>query len=157
MTMMSNIPFENLLKLRRSPSKLGLAPHKPVLLLTLINLIENKATSSNCFELNDHLYLQFERTWNAYVKTKHTLDIKQPFYHLQNDCLYPNEPIWEAVTFDGVTLDRPIAGAKKFSQIVQFGRLHPDLYTWLQDKDNLAWAQLAIKDAYFGNELIGKI
>ena len=72
-------------KLRRAPTKYGKAPHKPVLLLSIINMFEREEFKSNIININPELVAAFKQIWT-------TLDIKgfnpliaQPLFHMKNE------------------------------------------------------------------------
>lgn len=70
---------------------LGEAPHKPVLLLALIELFAKQQLNGTAIPISYDLERQFEITWYEYVKTPHTINLAQPFYHMQS------EPFWQLI------------------------------------------------------------
>lgn len=66
------------------------APHKPVLLLSIIELIEDGVITTNKIELNDRLRQKFNVMWTRSVpqRCKFKCDIRAPFTYLSN------EPFW---------------------------------------------------------------
>ncbi|MBE8721195.1 hypothetical protein [Sphingobacterium pedocola] len=50
-------------KLKRGGTKYGLAPHKPILLLTLVELIEKGFDQDNHFQVNGDLVGIFQENW----------------------------------------------------------------------------------------------
>ncbi|MNK03962.1 hypothetical protein D3C87_218160 [compost metagenome] len=83
---------------KRANTRYGLAPHKPILLLTLAELIEKGIVINNRFKVNADLVGLFQENWRLLVRTTHQPDFTQPFYYLQSDKaaggnfwhLYPN-------------------------------------------------------------------
>lgn len=72
------------------------APHKAVLLLSIIELIEEKTISSPCITLSDDLISRFNNNWKLYVHSdKFSSTITTPYWHLQN------ESFWRLNTYDG--------------------------------------------------------
>ena len=69
------------------------APHKAVLLLSVIELIEDEQIRTNTIELSDILIDKFQDIWNRYKGTTSifTPDIGKPFFHMQH------EPFWNLV------------------------------------------------------------
>ena len=69
------------------------APHKPLLLLSIIDLVERGFITSNKIELTDNLIRTFKANANRFIG--HSIvfrpNIGQPFYHMQY------EPFWQLV------------------------------------------------------------
>lgn len=78
------------LKCAKTPV-LGEAPHKPVLLLALIELFAKQELNGSIITVSDALKRQFEETWHAHVKTRHKMNLAMPFYHMNQ------EPFWRLV------------------------------------------------------------
>lgn len=67
---------------------LGEAPHKPILLLALMQMVETGTLKSQQIGLTPLLQQTFEKVWYRYVRTQHKMNLAQPFYHMQY------EPFW---------------------------------------------------------------
>lgn len=82
-------------KLRVDRSK-GIAPHKPLLLLVLLEMIENAELPSPVLQLTPETAFRFSQfaTIVAHRRTQR-LDIRLPFYHLASD------GIWSTFTKEG--------------------------------------------------------
>jgi len=134
--------------LRRSPTKYGWAPHKPVLLLTLIDLLGRELVNDNKFVVNDLLLDSFEKQWKRHVTTKHVMDIQKPFFHLQNDQL-EGTSLWQSISYSGEVLRKPVYGKKAFFETVQYGQLHPKVYTLLNNHNHRLLIRQILTDIYF--------
>lgn len=89
--------FSNL----RTAKKLGLpAPHKAVLLLSVMELVEAGVITGNRIELSDRLEKTFLKLWKRYVGTSvvYRAKVATPFWHLQN------EPFWNLYLNNGKDL-----------------------------------------------------
>ena len=62
-------------------------PHKAILLLSLMNMIEAGIISDNRIDLDNAITYAFAYTWNTYYDTK-VPTVWTPFYHLKS------EPFW---------------------------------------------------------------
>ena len=85
----------------RTAQKLGMpAPHKAILLLSVMELIESGVIKNNRIELTERLEQTFMRLWKRYVGTSIVFQpkIATPFWHLQN------EPFWSLYLNDGKDL-----------------------------------------------------
>ena len=86
-------------KLNRGYNKgLGKAPHKPILLLSVIQLIQNGHISSNRIFITSELLLAFKQNWKNLVETRHTANFALPFFHMRS------EPFWLLTTKTGMQL-----------------------------------------------------
>ena len=75
------------------------APHKPVLLLSIIDLVESGHIYSNKIYLDDVLQKHFKETWKRHVKkdSPFRCSITYPFYHLSGDKFWHLIPSYEYV------------------------------------------------------------
>ena len=72
-------------KLKQGGTPYGKAPHKPVFLLTLLELIDKQFITMNQVTLTPELVATFKENFALLVKTAHKDDFIQPFYYLQSD------------------------------------------------------------------------
>src|SRR5690242_11607194 len=71
------------------------APHKPLLLLCLFELIEQGRLSGNRFTLMPDLLVRFQSYWRVVVSRWTTKpEVRMPFHHLSN------QGFWKALTAD---------------------------------------------------------
>ncbi|WP_190797033.1 hypothetical protein [Leptolyngbya sp. FACHB-541] len=61
------------------------APHKPILLLAVIELIEQRKIQTNQIYLSPELIATFLKYWSNLVTTHHQSNIALPFFHLTGD------------------------------------------------------------------------
>ena len=66
------------------------APHKAVLLISIMDLVSMGAIDSTEIELTDDLVNTFKFWWEFYAKSIHgfTPDIGKPFYHMQHESFW---------------------------------------------------------------------
>ena len=71
------------------------APHKAVMLLSIIDLVEYGVITSNRIEFSERLEQQFQHNWSRYVGQSDVFQsrVGTPFWHLNNesfcrDCIY---------------------------------------------------------------------
>ena len=77
-------------KLRRDYSNGG-APHKPILLLAVCNLVSRGTISSARIEISSDLVLEFKDLWSELVHTPHVPTFSLPFFHLKT------APFWRLI------------------------------------------------------------
>ena len=63
----------------------GVAPHKPILLLSILDLIEQKKIKVNQIFLTPNLIATFQKYWSHLGSEQHKNSINLPFYHLKGD------------------------------------------------------------------------
>ena len=79
----------------------GIAPHKPILLLSVIELIKADAIAKNQIYLSDELIQMFRLAWGYLGSELHHPDISRPFFHLRGDKfwhLVPNSGFRKVIT-----------------------------------------------------------
>ena len=114
-----------------STNKVGdkVAPHKPLLLLSVIDLIEKGIIYSPIIELSDALVDAFERNANIYVSgIEHFKpNLGMPFFYMRS------EPFWELIPKDdGVT---PVANTITSLRKHYFhARIDDELFQLLQNQ-----------------------
>lgn len=130
-------------KLRQGVTKYGRAPHKPVLLLTFIELFEKVELSENKVYISPELVARFKETFALLVRTVHTSDFSLPFYHMAT------EGFWHVRTKLGSPLQVHIKSIHTLSEIVDFGYFAEDLYFLLLNSESRDILKTAILDHYF--------
>lgn len=71
-------------KLKRD-HKNGGAPHKPILLLSVIDLFEKKVYYNNQLFIVPELVSSFKTIWSQLVDSRHDPIFALPFYHMQSE------------------------------------------------------------------------
>lgn len=135
-------------RINRGSTKYGLAPHKPILLLTLVELIDKGLVLNNRFEVNEDLVGLFQENWRLLVRTAHQSDFTQPFYYLQSDkasgqsfwCLHPNP---------GFQINSHIKSVKTLSEVVAYGSFDNKLAVLLSDPLNRTVVRDQLLSAFF--------
>ncbi len=116
----------------------GPAPHKPILLLSIIDQLEQQKIITERVATDEQLKAQFQKNWNLLVNTGHRCDINNPLYHLQK------EGFWRVVKTDGEPLDQ----ARGISKIA-YGLLDAALVELLAAAEYRAVLRMVILDRYF--------
>ncbi|HEY9184510.1 MAG TPA: HNH endonuclease [Salegentibacter sp.] len=137
-------------KLNRGYSKnLGRAPHKPVLLLSVIQLIAKGIITTNKIFIDSDLILAFQNNWKLLVDTRHTSNFALPFFHLRS------EPFWRLVTKPGsklsLTSSKSIKSFNSLNESVAFAEIDKDLFYLLLLPENQLWFEQLLIDFYFPN------
>lgn len=135
-------------KLKRGGTRYGLAPHKPVLLLTLIELIEKGLVTDNRFEVNVDLVGLFQENWRLLVDTGHHADFTQPFYYLQSDKVN-GQSFWILYPYPGHQINAHIKSVQTLSHTVAYGAFSTELFQLLTVTANRTILRDSILSTYF--------
>lgn len=108
------------------------APHKPILLLSVIELLQQGLISQNRIFLDPELIATFLKLWSQLGSDTHRSDIALPFFHLQGDGFWhlQSNPGFEAILGSKAKL-RTIRALK---EAVQYAYLDDELFRILQDE-----------------------
>jgi putative restriction endonuclease len=129
--------------LKRAPSSVWSeatkyrAPHKPFLLLAVMDLIRRGAISSNFIDITgdlDELDELFTDYWCRVLPVGQSSSIALPFFHLKN------EPFWELILVPELQekynlLPQTVSSVKKLREIALGARIDADLLTFMQRHD----------------------
>lgn len=134
--------------LNRRPSKEhGAAPHKPILLLAVLDEIERGAYPSNFITITPELVASFRAYWRVLVPPVYWQEkMAYPFRHLLQD------GFWELVK-DGHSLTSSQIGdiytIGQLEKAIDGAMLTPDLWQLLQDKTALNALRTFLLQTYF--------
>lgn len=143
-------------KLRRAPGPVWTevtkkqAPHKPLLLLALLDLIARGVVTSPFIDVREDLVELnelFTNYWRRVVPIRQTSSIAFPFSRLNS------EPFWELVPVDSQELDRntinSINTVNQLRQVAIGGRIDNNLFAVLQQEENRAALRQTLLESYF--------
>jgi putative restriction endonuclease len=104
---------------------MGKAPHKPILLLSGLQLIKKGDIQTNRIYITGELVIAFKSNWNRLVETNHTPNFSLPFFYLNS------EPFWRLVFINGLTNGhdkiKSIGSFKSLKNNVAFAEIDRDL------------------------------
>ncbi len=134
--------FKNL---KRSFHKiLGKAPHKPILLLSVLQLIRKGEIISNRIEISPELVLAFKSNWQALVTTKHDCNFALPFFHSKS------EPFWKlSFLSKGAAALKSIGTLNSLKQNVGFAEIDQALFLLMVDEVTNAYLEKMLLEQYF--------
>lgn len=66
--------------LRRANTEFGPAPHKPIMLLSILESFDKREIDSNWIGINEALLIRFYDLWNLLVKTKDAPNFSLTFF-----------------------------------------------------------------------------
>lgn len=135
-------------KVKRASTTYGMAPHKPILLLSLLDLLDSGESLNNQFVVNADLVAAFHENWSLLVFTSHTEDFTQPFYYLQNDKI-GGKSFWKLHPKVGFTINSHIKSIQVLSDVLQFGSFSDEVFLQLIDSTNRMVLRELILDHFF--------
>lgn len=120
------------------------APHKPLLLLSIIDLVERGFITSNKIELTDILIRTFKANANRFIG--HSIifrpNIGQPFYHLQHETFWNLIPVSQEKELNLTAEVAHIFGPKKavysikgIREQYKYALIDRELFELLQNAD----------------------
>lgn len=128
------------------------APHKPILLLSIIDLIECGAINENHISLSEELERVFKSNWLRYVGSSVLFQPKvaTPFWHLQN------EPFWRLIRPDSGVIDmsssKPIYAVGSIRKQGIYAEIDEKLFELLQSAEIRAKIRVLLISTYLNNK-----
>jgi putative restriction endonuclease len=106
--------------------KRGNAPHKPILLLSIIDLIAQGIINENQIYVSDYLLETFEKYWNVLASDLWEKGLYYPFIRLKTD------GFWHITPKSGFKGSEPKT-PKKLKEAVEYASLDSELFNLLQE------------------------
>lgn len=125
-----------------SNKKRGTALHKPILVLSIIDLITRDIIDKNEISVSDELIETFEKYWQIIGSHSYTGGLHYPFFHLQNEGFWHLE---FKPDFNGL---QPKT-TNKLKQAVEYAYLDHELFDFLQNESTRKELIDAIIAAFF--------
>ena len=127
--------------LRRANTPYGLAPHKPVLLLSILDRMEEG--SAGQMPIDGRLFELFRNNWRLLVISQNASDITLPLHHLSDGLG------WQLVGRDGSVIERKLSSQQQILKLVSHGRFGDDFAGFLQSRECRDLARMVLLDTYF--------
>jgi len=128
----------------------GPAPHKPLLLLAVLDLIEDGSLTADWVELSPELIETFQAYWHSVTPGRSRGQIALPFFHLRSD------GFWRLVPQDGqaerLQAARSVRSATELRGLVRGAKLDPALWRVTQDANARSRLRVALISSYFSHE-----
>lgn len=130
-----------------SEATMNQAPHKPILLLCVLDLFDSREMSSNLIEITDDLTELFGRYWESVLPFGHPANLALPFFHLQGDGFWHLLPRSE-----NARLGSQITSLTRLREEVVGACLDGVLYDLLRSKENRDRLRSVLIETYFSPE-----
>lgn len=117
-------------KLRRA-NQHGGAPHKPLLLLAVLEGVSRGQITSNAIAISPELILCFKEYWSKLVITPHKMNFALPFYHMQT------EKFWRLINQPGrvlaLTSSHSVKSLGALHEALLHAEIDPELFLLMND------------------------
>lgn len=127
----------------------GTAPHKPILLLSVLQTFQNGISNTPQIFISPELVALFKSNWNLLVITNHDCRISYPFYYLKSD------KFWKLIPKSGFQdIDSIGSAIKSFVNLnaaIDHAVIEEDLFNLMIDKNSNLILQQFLLDYYFPN------
>lgn len=146
---------ETLLKYLKAFEKLridrshGVAPHKPILLLSVLQTFQNELNDCQRIYITPEIVALFKSNWNLLVTSNHDCRFALPFYHLTSD------KFWKLIPKSGFeNILRLSASMRSFANLnaaIDCAIIENELLVLMKDNKSNGILQQFILDEYFPN------
>lgn len=129
------------------------APHKPLLLLSVLDLFERGEVRSNLIELSPDLGELFVRYWEKVFPFGQQGSLALPFFHLRSDGFWHLQPQPGKEVI--LTSTSSISSLPRLEETVLGARLDEALYELLSVPESRAFLRAILIETYFAPEIRG--
>ncbi len=128
-------------------AKNGGAPHKPILILSIIRLFEKGIFINNEIHILPELVASFKSNWSQLVVTNHHPIFAMPFYHMSS------EPFWKLVANVGcekwIESKSSMRSLKNLTTAINFALIDNEIVELLLQPVSRDILKISILDRYF--------
>lgn len=128
-------------------AKNGGAPHKPILILSVIQLFEKGIFINNQIFILPELVAAFKSNWSKLVETNHHPIFAMPFYHMNS------EPFWDLIANVGcekwIESKSSMRSLNNLNTAVKFVVIDPNLSELLIIPESREILKLSVLEKYF--------
>lgn len=140
--------LSSITRLKQGSTAYGLAPHKPILLLTILDLFDRGVITDNRVFINGELVSAFHENWDILAKEGFIEDFTLPFYYLQNDKI-AGAPFWFLKTIPGFQITKHIRSIQTLSEVVEYACFSNSVFQIMTFKENRDEIRKTLINYYF--------
>jgi len=141
--------LQQVASLRRAITEFGPAPHKPIMLLAILESFDEREINSNWIGINEALLIRFYDLWNLLVKTKNAPNFSLAFFHLGNE----RRGLWNLISIPGkshITTHKFFYKSLKVLKETFLGaQLSDEFYNAVKSQENREALKFALLNTYF--------
>ncbi len=128
----------------------GRAPHKPILLLSVLDLFAQGRIPANLIEITPELGELFAGYWSLVMSPERRGNLALPFFHLQSSGFWhlQPQPGQEALLGDTRQVDR----LNQLTRLILGASLDDELFQLLHDAENRDLLRIVLIQTYFSPE-----
>ena len=109
----------------------GIAPHKPILLLSVIEQIRRETITENKIYLSSELIQTFFKYWSYLGSFNHNPDISRPFFHMRSGKFWH---LWANSGYvELLSSKEKLKTLAEVKQAIKYAYLDEELFEFLQD------------------------
>ena len=127
----------------------GIAPHKPVLLLSVLQTFQSNLITNSRIYITPELVALFKANWSLLVTSNHDCRFALPFYHLTSD------KFWNIIPKSGfeniLQLKASMRSFANLNAAVDCAIIEDDLLALMKDQKSNGILQQFLLDEYFPN------
>ena len=125
----------------------GIAPHKPILLLSVLQTFHNGINNTNRIYMTPELVALFKSNWSSLVNSKHDCRISYPFYYLKSDKFWKLVP---KLGFENIdNLGSIVKSFSNFNSAIEYAIIDEDLFDLMSNETSNEILQQFLLDKYF--------
>ena len=125
----------------------GIAPHKPVLLLSVFQAFQNSLIRNNRIYITPELVALFKTNWSLLVTSNHDCRFALPFFHLTSDGFWKLIP---KMGFENILqLNSSMRSFANLNAAVDCAVIEDDLILLMKEKNSNTILQQFLLDKYF--------
>lgn len=143
-----SVYIKGLCSVKRGSTRFGMAPHKPILLLTFLEMADKGLLRENKVQVTADLVGLFQENWRLLVSTSHTADFTKPFYYLQNDRINRNL-FWFLIPRRGMSIHGHIKSIHTLISHLDYGRFEDNLFSMINERSTNSMLRLALLEKFF--------
>ncbi len=125
----------------------GIAPHKPILLLSILRSYRTGAIRDRRIYLTPELVALFKSNWTLLVISKHDCAISYPFYHLKSSGFWKLIPRNDRLDLDAI--GAAIKSFNRLNESVEYALLEDDLARLMKSEHENILLQSVLLDKFF--------
>jgi len=141
--------LQQVTSLRRAITEFGPAPHKPVLLLAILESFDEAEIDQNWIAINEALLTRFYDLWYLLVRTKDAPNFSLTFFHLSNE----RRGLWNLVLIPGKTIITKHKFTYKSLKVLKetflAAKLSEEFYSAITNVANRDLLKAALLNTYF--------
>lgn len=125
----------------------GPAPHKPILLLSILQAVQNSLIEQNRIYITPEIVSLFTANWSSLVLSNHQCRFFLPFFHLSS------APFWKLIPKQGyeslLSLKSGIQSFSALNAAVEYALIDEDLFLLMKNPVSNATLKGFLLDEYF--------